>query len=58
MIVVNGVKYYDTFELSEMLKVTRMTLFKYRKNGRLRHVKVGDKYYTSEQALNEFLTEK
>jgi len=51
-------KMYDIIELSEMLHVTPLTIKRYLKNGRMQGVKIGRKWYVSENNLSDFLNGK
>ncbi len=55
MIEINGVKLYDSSELATMLNVSRVTIGRLRKRGKLKFTRVGKKLYSSDQALNDYL---
>lgn len=58
MKVINGFKMFNTQELSELLDVSPATISIMRKKGLLPHTRIGRNYYTSEEALAEYLNGK
>jgi excisionase family DNA binding protein len=51
----NDIKVYDLNEVSNILKVTRRTVYNYISNGQLRAVKMGKYWRVSREALKNFL---
>ena len=49
------IKIYTVQELTEVLKVTQRTLYRYIKAGQLKTIKLGREYRVTEEALKEFL---
>ena len=49
------IKIYTVQELTELLKVTQRTLYRYIKAGQLKTIKLGREYRVTEDALKEFL---
>ena len=49
-------KVYTIDELTEILHVTRRTIYNYIKEGKLKAVKVGKYWRITDKALDEFLT--
>lgn len=58
MKIINGVKMYDSKEVSALLGVNGTTLISYRRKGLLRSVRMGRGYYTSEESLRDYLNGK
>lgn len=50
------IKAYSIEEVSQILKVTRRTLYNYLKDGRLRATKIGKEWRVRHQDLEAFLT--
>ena len=50
------IKAYSIEEVSQILKVTRRTLYTYLKDGRLRATKIGKEWRVRHQDLEAFLT--
>ena len=49
-------KVYTLEELTELLQVTRRTLYNYVKSGKLKAVKIGKEWRVTEAALEAFLS--
>lgn len=59
MKVVNNIKMFSTDEVCELLGVSRATLGRYRKEGKIRSVSLaGNGLYTSEESLSDYLNGK
>lgn len=52
------VRAYTIVELTEILKVTRRTIYNYIKGGQLRAVKIGKQWRVNEPDLKDFLQYK
>ena len=50
-----GTDYLDNYQLLELLHVTRRTLQRWRKSGRLLYTKIGGKYYYKPDLVLEYL---
>ena len=50
-----GTDYLDNYQLMELLHVTRRTLQRWRKSGRLLSTKIGGKYYYKPDLVLEYL---
>ena len=55
MINLYGIKLYETEELAKLLNVSKHTITVLRKKGLLRYTRLGNKTYTSEDALLSYL---
>lgn len=51
----SDIKVYTVHELTDILKVTQRTLYRYIKAGQLKTIKLGREYRVTEDALKEFL---
>lgn len=49
------IKVYTVEEATEILKVTRRTLYRYIKAGQIKSIKLGREYRITEEALKDFL---
>lgn len=49
-------KYYTIYEISKMLKVSYLTVYRWIKAGKLQSNKAGKQYRIREEILNKFLT--
>ena len=58
MLIIDNLKMYDSEELCELFGITKSTLQRYRKEGRIISVAVGRKKYTSEKEIKRFLRGK
>jgi len=54
--IINGIKFYDTDKLSKILKTSKITIFKYFKEGKFPPVKFGGKYYLSAEDLMNYIS--
>lgn len=52
---IQGIKLYSTDEICKMLNCTPQTLCKVRRSGKLRYTKLGGRYYSSEEAIKDYL---
>lgn len=50
------IKVYTLTEVSQILQLTRRTLYNYIKTGKLKAVKIGKYWRVTEAALQDFLT--
>ncbi len=50
------VNVYTLTELTEILHVTRRSLYNWIKDGKIHAIKIGKEWRVTEEALNEFLT--
>lgn len=48
-------KLYSVQEVSDLLRVTRRTLYTYMKQGKIHATKIGKYWYISQEQLDEFL---
>lgn len=55
MLEIDGLKLYTRKELASMLNAGVASIANYQNRGELRVVKIGRLYYSSEEALREFL---
>lgn len=53
--IINGIKFYDTDKLSKILETSKITIFKYFKEGKFPPVKFAGKYYLSAEDLMNYL---
>lgn len=51
----NGIKYFLTEELADMIPLTQKAIQAYIKKGRIHGIKIGRSWYVSNASLNEFL---
>lgn len=51
-VAINGREYFDVYALTEIFKVTKHTVYRWRDEGKLPLVKIGGKYYISVEALH------
>lgn len=52
------IKTYDLHQLEEVLHLSRRTLYRYIKDGKLPAVKLGSEWRITEEALKDLLTPK
>lgn len=52
------IKVYTLDEIETLLKVTRRTLYRYIKEGKLKANKIGKKWIITEQSLKDFIEGK
>lgn len=55
MITINNVDYYTMVEMAEQVKLTTLTLRKYRIDGKIKTIKHGNKYLISKNDIDAFL---
>lgn len=53
-ITLGNLKLYSVDELAERLRVTKLTIRTYCRQGRLRARKVGNRWYVSEESLSDY----
>lgn len=53
----NNLKVYKVNDLIDILGVTRVTIIKYIKNGRIKGFKIGNSWRVTEEALLNFIKE-
>ena len=58
MIEINGIKMYDSEEVTALFNVTRPTLQRLRRDGLITSVNIGRKKYTSEEMIRDYLNGK
>ena len=52
---IDGIKMYTLFEVAQKLHLTERTLHTYIKNKKIKAVKIGGRWYISEDNLKNFL---
>ena len=55
MLTVENTNFYDLNEVERKLNVTKPTLLRWIKNGKLNAIKIGKPYYVSEHELRRLL---
>lgn len=53
--MINGIKFYDTDQLSQILKTSRITVSRYFKEGKFPPVKFAGRYYMCEKDLLSYI---
>ncbi len=56
MITIAGIKFYDTKEVSKMLKISLPTVRNYINSGKLKGQKIGRPFLVSEESIQYFLS--
>lgn len=56
MRVVNGMKIYDVEDLVKLLGITRVSVQRYLREGRIRGIKIGRRWQVTEGNLKAFLS--
>lgn len=52
---IQGMKLYTSEEVAEMLGCSQQTLSRLRKTGKLRATQIGNRLYSSEEAIKDYL---
>jgi excisionase family DNA binding protein len=55
MQTIEGTKFYDTFDLVKKLPLSRLTILKYLKEGRIKAKKIGSTWQVTEAHFQEYL---
>lgn len=56
MRVVNGMKIYDVEDLVKLLGITRVSVQRYLREGKIRGIKIGRRWHVTEGNLKAFLS--
>jgi len=56
--VLFGKEYYNIKEISQMLGITDVTIRLYYSSGRMRGVKLGNAWYSNQEDIEQFLSNK
>ena len=56
MKVVNGMKIYEVEDLVELLGITRVSVQRYLREGRIKGIKIGRRWHVTEGNLKAFLS--
>ena len=58
MEIINGKKMFDVYEVSEKTTVSVRTVEKYLRSGKMRGIKIRNRWLVSETSINDFLDGK